>query len=463
MLSKKQTIGGLLSIIVLAAMYFIPHPANLSVAGVRTIGIIIAFLIMLIMEVLPLSVTCLLFLGLMSLLGAAQNFSASLTGFSNQVVFFIVPSFAIAAGFTQIPLSKRILKYILSRFGKNVKSILLSMMACSALLSSIVSNVPTCAIFMSIALAFLKLYEDEDERNKTGKAFMIAIPVSSMIGGMMTPAGTSINLLAISLLEEYADTTITFVQWTAMGVPIVLILIPIAWLLIYKIYKPVEIEISLVKSFIEKLDVPKQIGKKEKKVILITCIMMVLWIASSWIRGINVMVVALLGACMLFMPGINVLKWENFIKEMNWDSFFLVGTVLSIGNAMVANGVAEWIGTMLPTTHMALPIFVAFVAVVVFLILILIPIGPTVVTLMAAPLIAMAVGMGYNPAIIVFTLSVAAANCYLLPLDTVALITYSSGYYKMLDMTKSTLFIQICLTALLSILAPLIGSLTGLI
>jgi sodium-dependent dicarboxylate transporter 2/3/5 len=90
---------------------------------------------------------------------------------------------------TNFPIANRFSKAILMAFGKSIGSILLALMVVTALISSVISNVPTCAIFMSIALSFLKLYPVEADRKKTGRAFMIALPVASMTGGIMTPAG----------------------------------------------------------------------------------------------------------------------------------------------------------------------------------------------------------------------------------------------------------------------------------
>ena len=55
-----------------------------------------------------------------------------------------------------------------------------------------------------------------------------------------------------------------------------------------------------------------------------------------------------------------------------------------------------------------------------------------------------------------------AGNCYLLPLDTVPLITYAKGYYSMTDMAKSTAFLQIAMVVLCAIWLPLVGGLMGI-
>jgi sodium-dependent dicarboxylate transporter 2/3/5 len=406
--------------------------------------------------------TCLIVLGLMPLLGVTSSFAGALTGFSNQVVFFILASFGIAAAFTTIPLSKRVLIAILMRFGKNVRSMLFAMMVCSALLSSMVSNVPTCAIFMAISISFLELYRDPEEKRSAGRAFMIAVPVASMIGGMMTPAGSSINLLTIGLLEQHTGQTITFVQWMAAGIPLALIVLPIAWLLICRAYKPAEISPQMVKDFIDSLSVPEKISPPEIKTLIITGIMLLLWILSSWFREINVMVVALLGCCLFCLPGIRVLKFSDFRDSVSWDAFFLVGTVLSIGSAMVTNRVSEWIISLIPAVTLTTPLLVGFVVTLTFLLLVIIPVAPSLVTFMSLPIISLAAGMAVSPVLIMLAFGLCVANCYLIPLDTVPMLTYSAGYYSMTDMMKSTLPLQICIIIIISLWVPFIGRILGM-
>jgi sodium-dependent dicarboxylate transporter 2/3/5 len=459
---KVKTAGIAVAAAILVVMFFIPGSGQLSPAGIRTIGLLIAFLVLLITEALPMMLICLIFLCLMPLLKVTPNFQAALAGFSNQVVFFILASFGIAAAFTTIPLSKRLLIFLLKVFGKNVKSMLFALMLCAAFVSSIVSNVPTCAIFMAISLSFLELYTDPEAKRRSGRAFMIAIPVASMIGGMMTPAGSSNNLLAIGMLEQYTGMTITFIQWMAAGLPLALVMLPVAWQIIYITCKPAEIDPQTVRNFINNLDIPPKISVPEIKTLVITFIMLFFWILSSWYRQINVMVVALTGACAFCLPGIKVFTFKTFLEKVNWESFFLVGTVLSMGSAMVSNKVSDWLISRLPAMSFSAPLLVAFVTAATFVMLVVIPVAPSLITFMSLPFITLAAGMGGSPVMVMLAFGLCVANCYLLPLDTVPQLTYSAGYYSMTDMIKNTLPLQICIVIIMSLWIPLIGGILGL-
>lgn len=461
-MNKKQLIGIIGAVLVLVISMFLPAMGEISQVGMRTIGMLAAFLILLVTEALPVVVISLIFCAIMPLLGVVPSFGKALSGYAEPIVFFTLASFGIAAALTNIPLSQRMLRALLKAFGKNVGLVMLAMMAACALFSSIVSNVPTCAIFMTLALNFLELYDKEEDRKRSGRAFMIAIPVASMIGGMMTPAGSSINLLAIGQLESLTGTTVSFVQWMLAGIPLAVIMIPLSWWVMCRVYKPAEVTEEQVQKFITSMAIPKKMSSKEKKVSVITIVMLILWIASSWVKGINVMIVAMLGCCIMFLPGVEVLDVNTFLRDNSWDAFFLVGSVISIANAMITNGVSAAIANAIPAMNVGLPLLLAFTAVLIFVTLVVIPVASSMIPIMAVPLIAIATGAGASPALVMLAAALCAGNCYLLPLDTVPLITYAKGYYSMTDMAKSTAWLQVAMVILCALWLPLVGGMMGI-
>ena len=71
----------------------------------------------------------------------------------------------------------------------------------------------TAAIFVAICISFLDIYgEDEAAKKQAGKVFIVCIAISATVGGMITPAGSSLNLLGINLIESLAGIRVTFVQ-----------------------------------------------------------------------------------------------------------------------------------------------------------------------------------------------------------------------------------------------------------
>ncbi|MCL2873772.1 MAG: DASS family sodium-coupled anion symporter [Defluviitaleaceae bacterium] len=457
-------IGLCLAVLVLFITLMVDVPDGLTIEGRNTIGITIFFLILLITEALPLPVSCLLTIGLTPLFNVTERFAGAVVGFAHPVVFFILASFGIAGAIMNVPITKRILSALLKQAGYRIEMILLAMMITTAALSFFMSNVPTCAIMMSVALEFINMLEDGEEKKSIGKAFMIAIPVATMIGGMATPASSSLNLLAIGLLEQHTGQTVTFVQWMAIGIPLVVALIPFAWFLIIKVYKPAQIDREKTMIYIENVQVKEKVSGKEAYVIAIMAAALILWIASSWVQGIEIFTVAILACVLFFMPGINVLSWDKFVTTINWDIIFISGTVLSTANALVENNVSSWLVGMLYPANLALStnMLVGLAAMVSFVMLLMITSAPALITVLAGPFITIAMVGGAPPAYLIIALAFCAGNCYLFPLDTVQLITYGKGYYRMTDMCKSTIFLQIAIVAILMFWIPFMGGVLGI-
>lgn len=463
-MKTKQVIGFSLSIVLILAVFLLPIPEGLTHSGMVTIGILLLFLVLLVTEALPIGVVCILCLALLPALGAVPNLKTALSGYTTPILYFVLVSFGISEAVTKVPLAQRILIFLIHIFGKSVNTIIFSIMLCAAFVSSLVSNVPTTAIFMGIGLGFLKIFDDDADRKKAGKTLMIAIPVASMIGGIMTPAGTSLNLLTIDLLNDLAGVNITFIQWMLIGIPIALILLPLAWIIMIKAYKPPKLDSAIIKTYLGTLNIPDKISQKEFLVIIITLTMLGFWIASSWFPVLDVTVIALLGFVCYFLPGIEVLNWKEFTKSVSWEAFFLVGTVLCVANAIVANGVSSWfVTTLLPASLSFPPAMIIFlVCTLVFIMLLVIPVAPALIAVLGPAMVTFSGSTGVSVTLLLVAMGICASNCYLFPLDTVPLITYSSKYYTMMDMPKSTVFIQIILAILVSLWLPFIGKFIGL-
>ena len=456
-MKKPQIIGAALSLSVLAGMQFVPESIGLSRAGINTLGVLIAVILALVLEPLPLGITCLLAIPLMVIFGTVPDISTALSGYTNHILFFVLVSFGISEAIAKVPLSGRLLAMLIRIFGTRTKNILLAFMLCAGLMSSIMSNVATTAVLVSVVMNFLKVYQDERERRRSAKAFMIGLPIASMIGGMMTPAGSPLNILGMDFLAE-AGIRISFVEWMAIGIPVALAVLFAAWKIILKVFRPAEIEPERINEYIDSLDIPPVLSSKEKYVGIVVLCMFVLWILSSWFPALNITVVGMVGFAFLFIPGRQVLDWREFTRTMSWSSFFLIGTMMSMGNALTSNGVSEWLVDLFFGDSIGFPppLIEGMICLAVFLLLIPIPIGPALITMLGSPFLALADAWGVSPALLIMPLVICASCCFLLPLDTVPLLTYSTGYYKMTDMPKVSVAIQLIIVVCVALWVPFI-------
>jgi sodium-dependent dicarboxylate transporter 2/3/5 len=232
-LSRGNVIGIIFALIFAVCTFVVPpETIGLDAMGMKTLGVLLITIALLISETMPTIITCFLCICLMYLFGAVPNMAGALSGFTNTTSFFVLVSFALSKAVTKVPLSNRLLVKMVMSFGKNADMILLAFMSTAAILSGFMANVATTAIFMAIALDFLKIYKDDGSRRSAGRSFMIGLAIAATIGGMLTPAGSSLNILALDLLQEHSGIRITFLQWMLCGIPITLVSVPFAWLLL---------------------------------------------------------------------------------------------------------------------------------------------------------------------------------------------------------------------------------------
>lgn len=462
-MKKRSLVSILVCLVILIGMNFLPESEVLSRAAISAIGVLAAVLILLLTEAIPIGVACLLAPALLIVFQAAKP-GAAFSGFSNPIVFFVLASFGISAAIVKVNLSKRLLAGLLKVFGKSVNSVLFALMLCTALISSVISNVAAAAIFITVALDFLNIYENEKDRRRTGVSFMIALPIASMLGGMLTPAGSSLNLLCLNFLEKLTGKTVSFVQWMALGIPIVIVILPIAWKLIIWCNKPVQRSKEQIQLYVESMAVNKKLSSKEKYVLALLSAMLVCWVLGSWFPVFNITVVAIIGVSLFFLPGKEILGWKEFCKDVSWEAILLVGSIISLGNCLIETGASTFLVSMLLPSSVQMSAFAIalLVSLVIFGMLLVIPVAPALISIVAAPLVALATGSGIAPTLLIMVLAFTVCNCFLLPLDTVPLLTYMTGYYKKIELARTALPIQICIALVVAIWLPLMLPLLGL-
>ena len=452
---RKRVIGLFLCLAVLLFYPSLPVPEGLGIIGVKTLVLLVIAVLLWITEVIPLGISS-IFLLVLPLMMGVSTLKETLTAFPNPTIFFVLATFGISAAISKVPTTKRILLFLLKKLGGNINLFILAIMIATAFISSVMSNIPATVMFMTIALSFLTLYDTEAEKQRTGRAVMIALPVAGMIGGIITPAGSSNNILALELLKEYANISIRFIDWIGFCLPVAIILLPVAWILIIKIFKPASIERVKIDNFVLKLQQIEKPELKEKLVVLIIFIMVVLWILSSWFPNLNVTVIAICGLAVMFLPGIDILSWKDFKDEVSWDVILMVGCVLCIGNLILKNGVAAWFAEIMFKIEAGTNIFLLILQLAAFMYLmqLILPNAPAVITSTTLPVTIVAAELGINAAVLVVPLCIFSSWTMILPLSAVPMMTFSKGYYAMSDIGKVGIPVLILLAFILAAWIP---------
>jgi len=464
-ISGLSALNSLRGCLIAAASFVVilalPTSNSLGVEGHRLIALSVACLVLWVTEALPLSVTSIIAIAGQALVGVSTLRQASVN-FISPVFFFVLAMFIFAASIRHAKLDRRFAYWLLERSGTKTRNVIFAFMCGTAAISSIMSDVPACAIWMALALGVMRKEGLKPGESNFGKALMMGISIAALIGGIATPAGSSINIMGLVMLSDLGGGTVPFLKWMAIGVPMVLILIPVSWQVLVWFYPPEIERLSRPVAMIDKSKKPFSLV--EIKTLAILATVLALWILSNWFpQRLDVTMVALLGSAAFFLPGIRLMSWNDASKGISWDILLMIGGVTSIGFASRDTGLATWVVTSLFDGVGGINTVWLILGVSAFTVLIhlVVPIGPIVNAVMIPPIVALAITLGKPPMLIALPVIFTASCAFLLPLDAVALITYSKGYYKMFDMFWPGIVISIVwvlvITALILLLAPWIG------
>ena len=434
-------------------------PAARSTAALFAFGLVLWST-----EALPIAVTCLLTLILQPILGI-KLLGPAAEKFMGPVIFFVLAMFIIALAWMKTGLARRFALWMISKAGTSTNRVLCVFVCGTGMISTIVSDVPCAAIFMAIALGMFQKLGIKPGSN-FGKAVMLGIPIGSLIGGVGTPAGSSINVMGLNIMKDLGVPIVPFLSWMAIGIPMVLIMLPVACLVLLKFYPPEFASIGSLDDIQDERRMLGSISGGEKKVLLIMSAMLLCWILGTWYPTIfDTFMVGIAGACLMFMPGMNLFSWKEVQDSTGWDTLLMVGAVLSLGDASSKTGLAKWIvdSTMGGFGEMSLIPLILAISAFTVLIHLLVPANPAIIGAIVPAMILFGKSLGVNPAIYALPVIFCTSAAFLLPLDAVPLITYSKGYYKMFDMFVPGVIISVAWIAVMTGLLRLLGPMLGLI
>ncbi|MBS3787392.1 DASS family sodium-coupled anion symporter, partial [Candidatus Bipolaricaulota bacterium] len=375
--SLRQKIGLILGLTLFLLIIFLPAEIH-SPAAKKTLAIAVLMATWWVTEALPIPAVSLLPLALFPALGIMGS-SEVASQYGHRLIFLFMGGFLIAVAMQKWDLHKRIALYIIRSIGTGPKQIVLGFMVASGFLSMWISNTATTMMMAAIGLAVVSFLATASEekaqikgklRTNFGVALMLGIAYACSIGGMGTIIGSPPNALLVAFLENNFNQSISFLDWLIVGLPIVIILLPIAWWYLTNISSPIRLNKipggeELIKEKIQELG---PMGKGEKRVLAVFILTAFLWIIRSFVISpylpmVGDATIAISMALLLFLIPVNLekgefaLDWDWAIK-IPWGTLILFGGGLALAKGIENSGLAIWLAEKLDRfTHLPVLFF----------------------------------------------------------------------------------------------------------
>lgn len=363
--------------------------------------------------------------------------------FADPTIILFLGGFILAIAATKSGLDVWMAKAMIKPFGKKSENVLLGFLLITGIFSMFISNTATAAMMLTFLTPVFKALP----ANGKGRiALTMAIPIGANLGGMGTPIGTPPNAFAYKVLNDPTgmNLDISFGHWMAVMVPLVIVLLIIAWFLLRKLF-------PFSQKTIE-LHIEGDVKHNWRSVVVGATffVTIVLWIFGKQI-GINANTVAMLPIAVFAFSGVISAK---DLQQIDWGVIWMVAGGFALGLAMNGTGLAKVAVESIPFGSWS-PIVILIISGLVCYFLsnfisntataaLLIPILSVVCSGMGDKLNI----IGGDPTILV-GIAVAASAAMSLPISTPPnAIAYSTGLINQKDMAKTGIIVGITTLAL---------------
>lgn len=455
---RHRLIGLIVGPFAAAAIAVIPAPEGLSQQGWWTAAIGIWMAVWWMTEALPLAVTAMLPLILFPLVGV-RSIEVTTPSYAHPLVFLFLGGFLLARAMNVWALDKRLALTVLRFAGSSPPSVIAGIMAVTAFLSMWVSNTATAMVMLPIGLSIVTTFAEDEElqARQVAPALLLGIAYAATIGGMGTIVGTPPNALFAAFMADSYGIEISFLRWMLIGVPLVIVLLPITWFILTHVAFRISGRRShrVAKEVEERLVALEPISRAERLVASVMLVVAFFWIfrplltaAMPWLR-LSDAGIAITGALLLFLLPVDLkagrflLSWKE-AAEIRWDVLILFGGGLALAAAIGESDLADWIGAQLVGLEV-LPMFLLLLALGALIVFLGELASNTAMAAVFLPVAgATAIGMGEPAFLLTLPVALFATLGFMLPVATPPnAVIFGSGAVNMRHMLRAGVILDV--------------------
>ncbi|OPY62212.1 MAG: putative malate transporter YflS [Pelotomaculum sp. PtaU1.Bin065] len=324
----KETAGFVLAVVASAIVLVLL--SDFAPSEKRVLAVVVFMLVLFVAEAVPLAVAGLLGCTGFWVLGGLP-FSDAFSGFTENTPWFILGALMIGAMAVKSKIPDRIAYLVLKKAGLSYPSVLAGMILLDFVMTIIIPSgsarvVVLCTITMGIIKSF-----GVDKKSNIAKGMILVLTYAATVFDKTIVAGAA-SILARGTIEYSTGTSISWGKWFIAFAPIDLLTMVALWLITQKMFPPETKRVSYNGSaaFAEqKLREMGTLTQENYKVSFLLLAATLLW-ATDFLHGISAAKICLTVGLLGFVPGIGILKREDFSK-LNFPIVVFVGAALSMG------------------------------------------------------------------------------------------------------------------------------------
>ncbi|HTM96307.1 MAG TPA: DASS family sodium-coupled anion symporter [Croceibacterium sp.] len=423
-----KRIGFVIGLAAFVLTLLVPAPAGMPPQAWAVAGLVVWMAAWWMTEAVPLTATALLPFLVLPLAGV-MNANETAASYYSPTLFLILGGAFLALAIERTNLHCRLAVGILNAMGKDggPTRLLLAFMFATALLSTAISNTSTALIMMPMAGAVLAGGKVGTARKDgLSGALPMGIAFAASVGGLGTIIGSPTNAIAVGLLEESIGVHISFVQWMAYGMPVVLIGVPLAGLIVARVQRVREDRFDVAAAHAA-IATQREWSLPERRLVPLFGLAFLLWVTQPLTESLlppgaltDGTIAVFVGLLLFIVPdgtGRPLLIWSE-ADRAPWGVIMMFGGGLALAAGMTASGLAAWLGqSLLPLS--ALPLWVVALAVTALVVLITEFASNVATASGIMPVVAsLTVALGADPLLLALPAAMAASWGFMLPAGT---------------------------------------------
>jgi sodium-dependent dicarboxylate transporter 2/3/5 len=251
----------------------------------------------------------------------------------------------------------------MTAIGADPRRLLAGVLVATAFVSLWISNTATAAMMFPIGMALIAQLEAQQGRRLAwyGMAVMLAVAYGANVGGIGTKIGTAPNAQLAGFMERQG-TQVTFLQFLAVGLPFVVLFLPVVWLALWRLARREGLAGDLGSAVLRReLAALGPIRPAEGVVLAVFTLTAGLWIAGKLITdaararwpGLTSAhveaTIAMLAALALLLwrtGGVRVLT-ARALRKVPWETLLLLGGGFAMAAGVQGSGLSRWLGDQL--------------------------------------------------------------------------------------------------------------------
>jgi len=421
---------------VFALLLGLQGPNDLSPEGYKVLCLFILCVSLWSTNLIPLSITSLLAIASVPLLGI-MDASQAYSYFGNKAVFFILGVFILSAAMIACGLSTRISIWIMEHWSGTPGQLVTSIYCFAAFSSCFMSEHAVAVILFPVIHEIAQSLNLKRDNSVFGKSMYFAMAWGCIIGGAMTVLGGGRVLLGVEMLEKATagQQTLGILQYTKLSFPLVILLLAGGWVAL-KVLFPSDIQNidRARKALKQKATVMGKLTFQEKGIALVMGATLFCWFGYG--DQLGVANIAIISIVLLFV--LNLITWKMVEAHINWAIVLMYGGAICLGEVMSESGAALWLAKQIFSGLIESSVVFLLVIALLSTLFTTFMSNSAVIAILLPTAISMSPAYGISPALATMTVILPSNFAFILPIATPAsALAYSSRFLNLKEMIWS--------------------------